>query len=644
MQIPKWLSAPSSDIYLRDDYLVLDFECVAGDGRYGSPVDPRSQLHLACWTWQGRRRYCFGGELEQRALVEAIHKASFLVGHNIKYELGWLRRMGVDISKLLVFDTQLGEYVLLGNLASGDSKRGLRPRSISLDACCIRRGWGRKDPVINLWMKHGITVDQMPQLWVLRRCQRDVADTERLFFSQRSALAATNRLPVQYTRCLLTPVLADIEAQGMHLDKERVTKAWTEYKTRFNTLEQAMSEFTGGINWRSTDQAAAFIYDTLGFGELAGRSGKPKRTPTGKRSASTKTLDKLVARTDRQRAFLVLRRDLGKVNAALTKNLNYFKAIVDDPANGCVFFAELNQTRTATHRLSSTGIPCAAGSVQFQNLPRAFKKLFSPRRPGWVIAEADSAQLEFRVAGFLGNDAQAKHDIADIEWDAHVTSAAAMAGCRYGELYAAYKGGDEGAAEKRQAAKPETFKPLYGGQRGTPEQERWYAEFRKRYPGINAEQESWKHEVITSRDRCLITPWGLRFYFPHARMAESGYVNVTASIYNYPVQCLATAEIIPIALAFLWHRIKAAGYEERIRLVNTVHDSVAAELDEELAPWFEQACIEAFTMDVYIYLRQVYKLKFDLPLGAGIKVGMHLSEGKERAIDVYPDGRQVKRK
>jgi hypothetical protein len=219
-----------------------------------------------------------------------------------------------------------------------------------------------------------------------------------------------------------------------------------------------------------------------------------------------------------------------------------------------------------------------------------------------------------------------------------------MAGVEYASLYAAYKGDDPGAAEKRQAAKSETFKPLYGGQRGTPEQERWYTEFRRRYPELNAVQEGWKHAVITSRKRELITPWGLRFYFPHASVSKSGYVNVTASIYNYPVQSLATADIIPIALVYLWHRIKDAGYAERIWLVNTVHDSVAAELDAELAAWFEHACVQAFTVDVYQFLKRHYGLEFDVPLGAGLKIGNHLGEGRETAIDVYPDGTTVRRK
>lgn len=644
MTRPAFISTPDASVYLRDDYLVLDFEVIANDGRYGSAVDPRNQLYLACWTHKGRHYSQFGGEFEQAALVDAISKASFLVGHNVKYELGWLRRMGVDLSQVLVYDTQIAEYVLLGNLASGDAKRGLPSRSISLDACCKRRGWRRKDPVIDIWLKHGLTVDQFPRTWLYRRCVTDVGATRELFLQQRRSLSDSGRLNVLLTRCLLTPVLADIEAQGMHLDKERVNKTYDEYSRRYSELLRSMDAATGGINWRSPIQAAEFVYDRLGFAELTSQSGKPRRTPTGQRSVSAKTLDRLKPRTAAQREYLGLRAAIGHVNAALSKNLNYFKAVVDDPASNDIFYAELNQTRTATHRLSSSGIPTVRGSVQFQNLPRAFKGLFSPRDRQQKMAEADSAQLEFRVAAFLGNDTQAKADIANPEWDAHVTSAASMAGRDYDGLYREYKAGDKGAAEARQAAKPETFKPLYGGQKGTPTQERWYKEFRRRYPELADVQSGWVHNVIASRERALATPWGLKFYYPHARMSERGYVNVTASIYNYPVQSLATAEIIPIALVYLWHRVKESEYAERIRFVNTVHDSVAVELDAELGEWFQAQCIEAFTLDVYRYLHTVYLLDFDVPLGAGVKIGDHLGEGKETAVDVYPDGRVIKRK
>jgi hypothetical protein len=54
-----------------------------------------------------------------------------------------------------------------------------------------------------------------------------------------------------------------------------------------------------------------------------------------------------------------------------------------------------------------------------QNQPRKgtspIKKIFIPRRPGWVITNADLAQLEWRIAAFLSQDpvaiAEIVHDV-----------------------------------------------------------------------------------------------------------------------------------------------------------------------------------------------------------------------------------------
>jgi hypothetical protein len=81
------------------------------------------------------------------------------------------------------------------------------------------------------------------------------------------------------------------------------------------------------------------------------------------------------------------------------------------------------------------------------------------------------------------------------------------------------------------------------------------------------------------RDKKLVTEWGLRYYWPYAkRDPRNGYVNVTTAVCNYPVQALATAEIIPIALVYLWHRIGAEGLDGFMRIVNTVHDSCPTEV------------------------------------------------------------------
>jgi DNA polymerase I-like protein with 3'-5' exonuclease and polymerase domains len=184
-------------------------------------------------------------------------------------------------------------------------------------------------------------------------------------------------------------------------------------------------------------------------------------------------------------------------------------------------------------------------------------------------------------------------------------------------------------------------KPLYGGSKGTKAQERWYKEFRERYPDLNKVQEAWVSEVLGTKQ--LITPWGLRYYWPRATINNYGYVNVKSSVYNYPIQALATAEIIPVALVCLRNRLSVAGLED-VLLVNTVHDSVCMEVknDPKLLDILLNICIMAFGMDVYQYLKDVYRMDFNVPLGVSIKIGEHWGEGEETSYTLFRDGRAEK--
>lgn len=668
--LPEFLRRLDPGIYFSNNYVVLDFEVDTSHGDYGNPVHPDNQLLLASYRLgpdhpaspKQVTRAKWGSEFEQQELISLINHADFIVAQNAKYELGWLRRAGLDLRSVLPFDTMLAEYVLLGNLAAGDDT--MAGRDLDLDTLCRRRGLPIKDPVVDILIKHGINPVRIPRPWLEGRCRQDVETTEAVFLSQRDALAKTGRLPVLYTRCLLTPVLADVEPEGMALDPDAVTKEYNAYVEEFDTLSRQMETMTGGINWRSTKQVAEYVYDTLKFDELRKPNGEPRRNkpsklhPQGSRLTDKKTLEKLRATTQGQKDFIALRQRLGKVNAALTKALEFFMGVVAE--HGGIFYGEFNQANTATHRLSSSGIEMQFEmfkttngkklkkmKAQFQNMPRVFKKLFRAKRTTddgrpFVMFDPDGSQIEFRVAAFLGQDEQAMKDIADKDWDAHVTSASEMEQVPYEKLYALYRAGDAKAAKQRQDAKPETFKPLYGGEKGTPKQERWYRAFRKRYPGIAAAQERWASEV--ARTKRLITPWGLRYYWPYAKINQWGSLNVKTAVYNYPVQALATAEIIPIAIVYLWHRLAERGLEDRVFIVNTVHDSVPCEVHPDVVDDMKALVKQCFTMDVYGYLHKVYGLKFNVPLGVGIKAGTHWGEGKEEAYNVWPDGREERAK
>lgn len=642
--LPPIVTNPDPLVYMGGNYVVVDVEVDNSHGDYGAPVHADNRLLLVCVRpgpghtcescQAGVTRSKWGGELEQNDLLNCLSKADFIVAHNAKYELGWLRRCGLNLRSILCWDTMIGEYVLFGNLAPGNV-------SLSLDMCCRRRGLPVKDPVVDVLIKNGVNPVRIPAQWLEARCRQDVETTEQVFLSQRDVLRTRGLLPVQYTRCLLTPVVVDIEFEGMALDGPAVEKEFAEASARLAELSGRMDALTGGINWRSPEQVAAYVYDTLGFSELTDRRGAPIRTATGMRAVDQRTLDKLRAVSPQQVEFIALRKEIGKVNALLTKNLTFFRAVVDQ--HDGVFLAELHQTTTATHRLSSTGRPLIIDGerrrVQLQNVPRALKRLFRPKRTGWKIVEPDGAQLEAKCAAFLSQDDQMMLDCQP-GYDFHVFTAQQIFGKSREEVLAnaaACKGGKKDSW--RQKAKEHTFKPLYGGRTGSPSEERYYKAFRARYPKLAAAQAAWIAEAVA--DKQYVTPWGLIYYFPHASINSGGYSNVTTAVSNYPVQALATAEIIPVALVHLWHRLGSPPLAGQAYIINSVHDSAAAEVHPDAVDAFIDAATQSWTTDVYTYLKRVYGLDFNVPLGVTIKVGDRWGTGEEVTFTI-PHNREAR--
>ena len=583
--LPSFLTNPDPGLYVQGSYVVLDFETTGLDK--GSALNADNRLLLACWytSWDKQHNLLWGGEFDMEPLLEDIRRADFIVAHNAKFELQWLDRCGLDLSQVLVFDTMLAGYVLGGN-------RWQMGR-LSLDRMAAKWLGERKEPVVSRLIKSGVPVEEIPRKWLARYCHLDVALTHRLYRVLVEELFNEELLPVMYTRCLLTPVLADIEKNGMYLDPAVVVPLLERKEREYEELGERLIKMAGGINLKSGQQLAKFLYEDLGIRELT-LKGQPKRTASGKPATDLDTIQQLKPRNKKQREFLNEYVRYKNLDSELTKYLRKFGACCNESGGHLV--AQFNQTATRTHRLSSSGLRY---STQFQNLPRIYKSLFKSRNDAWVVYESDGAQLEFRVAGHLGRDGVARGHIQD-GVDIHANTAAVI-GC------------------SRQDAKAHTFKPLYGGSSGTPDEQRYYRHFKEVYTGIAEVQNRWVNTVL--KEKKLRTECGLTFYWPDTTMQRSGYVTNTTSICNYPVQSLATAEIIPIALVYMWHRIREQGLP--FLLVNTVHDSIIAEGPESEVDKWHELSKQCFITDVYTYLDAVYQIKFTVPLGCGVTHGKH---------------------
>lgn len=420
--IPEFVKNPNVDIYKTGSYVVLDFETSNKDK--GDALNEENAIVMAYWLVvdeHGNRkgRYCFANDIAQSKLVSDIESVDFVVAQNAKFELQWLHRCGLDLHSVVVYDTMIAEYVISGN----------RKRSLSLDATAKRYGLGAKEGLVAKMIKQGICPSTIRADWLKTYCKQDVLLTDKVFKAQLDWI--DNNYPrllnVVYTRCLLTPVLADIERNGMTLDAERVENTRNEYLQKLAEVDEKLYEINPDINWNSPKQKAEYLYDELGFNELTDFRGEVIRTPSGGRKTDSDTIEALNCKTEIQRTVVSLIKERNKYASALSKNLNFFYGVCRE--YGGVFRGVFNQCVTSTHRLSSSGrklsFACLDGKeagAQFQNLPRDFKSLFRASGKDRVLGEVDGSQLEFRVAGHLGRDEQVYYDVTH-EVDIHAFTA-----------------------------------------------------------------------------------------------------------------------------------------------------------------------------------------------------------------------------
>lgn len=607
-------------------YLSLDFETT--NIEKGSAVNKDNRLVLACWhlvypNGDIIEKQKWGDEYEMSELEEDVKGADFIVAHNAKFELQWLRRCGLELRDILVFDTMLAEWVIAGN----------RKWDLSLDGTSKRYGLGQKLNLAALAIKMGMCPSTIPAIWLQPYCHRDVELARKLYEEQIKILERDGLFHLVLTRNLTCAALADIEFEPSELDQQAVEAEYDRTIEQFRDVETKLQGMVGDINLSSPAQLGQYLYETLGFDIPKDHKGKELRTGGGAPKTDVNTLSLLKASTEEQRKFLDLYKKRNKLDSLLTKNLEFFRQI-------CLHYkgkysAVFNQGFTQTHRLSSSGrsilFPGAKKpkGIQGQNIPREYKGLYTAHDDDYLIGEADGAQLEFRVAADEGHDEVATKEIIEGA-DIHSVTSQVMIDAGHPD----YKGMT--AKQGRQQSKARTFSPLFGG-RGKVKAEHVYAEFfKKKYFGISDTQHNWTLQVLDTG--MLITPYGMRFYWPGTKQSRSGYIDNTTSIYNYPIQGFATGEIIPIALVHFWHRIRG----HRIILWNTIHDSLVSRVHKEEVELYKELSKVSLTTDVYNFLREVYNYEFQVPLGVGVKVAKNWGKAPvEEVWSVWPDGKET---
>lgn len=184
--------------------------------------------------------------------LRAVEKAKLLVGFNIKFDLHWAARYGINpSSRARVWDCQIAEFIIKG-------QKGAYP---SLNQCCEKYGLGKKDDKIAEYWAIGVDTTDIPRDELEVYGNLDVDLTYKLYLAQQEVM--TDK---QKKLCLVMGldllVLREMEANGVKFDLELCKQKEEDVGEKLELVTEELLGFSPDprINLGSGQQLSCLLY------------------------------------------------------------------------------------------------------------------------------------------------------------------------------------------------------------------------------------------------------------------------------------------------------------------------------------------------------------------------------------------------
>ncbi len=505
------------------------------------------------------------------------------IGHNIKYDLNVLARHGIVVAP--IDDTMVMSF----DLDAGKRNHGMDELALShLGHSCL----SFKDVCGS--GKSQLTFDQVALSDATAYAAEDADVTLRLWHWLKPRLSAeqVTRVYERVDRPLI-PVLAQMEREGIKVDRDELARMSAEFAEGCAGLEQEIHALAGTpFSVGSPKQLGEVLFGQMGL--KGGKKGK-----SGDYSTDVTVLEKLAEEGIEIARKVLDWRQLAKLRSTYTDALQH----QINPQTGRVH-TSYSLTGAQTGRLSSN-------DPNLQNIPirteagRRIREAFVAE-PGHVLLSADYSQIELRLAAHMADVPALKDAFAKGE-DIHARTAQEL----FGEIN----------RDTRGRAKTINFSLLYGISRwglasrlgiSADEAQSMIDRYFERFPGIN---RYISRTLQTARETGFTeTLFGRKTHFP--RITSQNQTERTGSeraAINAPIQG-TSADIIKRAMVRMGSALSDAGLSH-VRMLLQVHDELVFELPEgdvETAkPIITRVMAEAAAPLV----------KLDVPLGVEIGTG-----------------------
>ena len=472
------------------------------------------------------------------------------VGQNIKYDLLIFKGEAIEVSP--IDDTMAISYVLECGLHGHGMDElsmlhfGIKPISFKEVA-----GTGKAQ----------VTFDRVPLEAASEYAAEDADITLRLYRALKPRLATAGLRTVYETlERPLIPVLADMEAAGVKVDRATLARLSLEFAEGMEGLASKIHKLAGkGFNIASPKQLGEILFDEMGL--EGGKKGK-----TGAYSTDASVLERLAAEGHQLPARVLDWRLLAKLKNTYTDTLQ--KEI--NPETGRVH-TSFSIAATSTGRLASS-------DPNLQNIPirteegRKIRQAFVAEKGNKLLA-ADYSQIELRLLAEIAG-IETLREAFEQGLDIHAMTASEVFGVPI-------EGMDR---QTRRQAKAINFGIIYGisafglaNQLGISrtDAQAYMERYFERFPGIRDYMKRTKEEArargyVTTLfgRRCHVR--GIKDRNPNRRnFAERAAINA-------PLQGSA-ADIIRRAMVRMPGALEEAGLDD-VRMLLQVHDELIFEL------------------------------------------------------------------
>jgi len=497
------------------------------------------------------------------------------VGQNLKYDVKVLNKYNIKV-KGRFFDTMIAHYLI--NPDMRHSMDVLAETYLNYSPVSITELIGKKG-------KNQLNMRDVP---LEKQTEYAVEDADITFqlaqhFSPELVEAKTDKLFNEIEIPLLH-VLADMELEGINLDKAFLNSLSEDLENDIKNLEESIYKEAGEeFNIGSPKQLGEILFDKMKLVD------KPKKTRTGQYSTAEDTLSYLAKDHEIIQQVLDYR--------GLTKlKSTYIDALPQqiDPSTGRVH-TDYMQTVAATGRLSSN-------NPNLQNIPirtergRQVRKAFIPRDENYTLLAADYSQIELRIIAALSEETTMIEAFKNGE-DIHASTASKVFNVPI----------DEVTREQRGNAKTVNFGIIYGvsafGLSNQTDLSRTEAKdlietYYKTYPKL---RNYMGEQVDFARDHGYVqTVLGRRRYLKDIN-GRNQVVRGAAerNAVNAPIQGSA-ADIIKIAMINIHKKLSEGKYKSKMLL--QVHDELVFDIHkselEELKPLIKSEMENAYKLSV----------------------------------------------